>query len=323
MHRETRAPHRGDESRKRRLDLRWPTLRRQFAECVMLPAIGMALPWPLAWRAMRALAARGRAFGRETREAQAMCATQGLLQDPSSWTQRYRLVRIVDHVDPAISATRSDRWMDRYLSVEGDPIPAGPCVFIGFHYGTGFWSLRHLRRLGHRVSVLSAPIDAQHWRAEPLRLAAMQVRQKRVAEAGGAPVIYVGGSAERIRAALSRGTSILALIDVPEPSSATVRVPLLGRDVQLPDGILRIAASQNVPLVGYVAALAPDTGMRRLRFTRLPPDPASALRALATLLDAAIRSDSAAWHFWGQWPRFVVRPAPPTPHDGGAAARVR
>ncbi|HSU42713.1 MAG TPA: hypothetical protein VLN42_00710 [Casimicrobiaceae bacterium] len=293
--------------------------RRQVAECVFLPAIGAALPWPLAWRALRMLAARGRFFDDETMRAQRMCDAQRFVHDRPSWLQRHRLMRIVDHIDAAISATRGDRWMARHLVVEGDPLPAAPCVFVGFHYGTGFWSLRHLRRLGHRVSFLSAPIDAAQWRAEPLRLAFMRWRQQRVADAGGAPVIYVGGSADRIRAALRGGASVLALIDVPEPTTSTATVRLLGHDVQFPDGILRIAAAERVPLAGYVASLDARDGTRHLRFTRLPDEPAQALHALAAMLDAAVRRDPAAWHFWSEWPRFAKRGSSAAAGEGAMA----
>jgi hypothetical protein len=296
---------RGIESRARdgRRDARhrW---RRQVGECLLLPAVAAALPWPLAWRVLRLIAARGHGFGEETAQALVACGQLGYVADTPSWALRHRLTRIVDQVDPALSATRGDRWLARHVAIAGDPLPPGACVFVGFHYGTGFWSLRHLRRHAHRVAFVSAPIDTGRWRGEPLRLAFARWRQARVAAAGGAPVIYVGGSAERIRAALRNGTSVLALIDVPEATTSTARVRLLGRDLSFPDGVLRIAATEGVPLVGFVGSLDPGTGARRLRFTRLPDDPDAALGALATLLEGAIRDDPAGWHFWAQWPRF-------------------
>ncbi|HET8876811.1 MAG TPA: hypothetical protein VFO53_10825 [Casimicrobiaceae bacterium] len=294
-------------------------LRRQLAECVLLPAIGAALPWPIAWRVLRGLAARAGLFDDETMRAQRTCDAQRFVHDRPAWLQRHRLTRMVDQADAAISATRGDRWMVRHLVVEGDALPAGPCVFVGFHYGTGFWSLRHLRRLGHPVSFLSAPIDAAQWRGEPLRLAFMRWRQKRVAGAGGAPIVYVGGSADRIRAALRSGTSVLALIDVPEPTTPTVTVRLLEHDVQFPDGILRIGAAERVPIFGYLASLDARDGTRCLRFTRLPDDPTQALHALAAMLDAAIRRDPAAWHFWGEWPRFAKRVRSESAGESGIA----
>lgn len=287
------------------LDLRWSTLRRQLAESLMLPLIAMALPWPLAWRTMRALAARGRFFEDETRRAQAICEMQHLVHDAGGWARRHRLMRMIDHVDPALSFVRGDRFLDRYVAVDGDPVPTGPCVFVGFHYGTGFWSLRHLRRLGHRVAFLAAPVTAQHFPGQTLALAFMRMRKICVERAGRAPVILVGRSREKIRAALRAGTSVLGLIDVPDASAAPVPVTLLGHDAGFPDGLLRIACEEKVPVLGYIASLDASDGTRRIRFTRLPDDPANAMRTLAALLDAAIRSDPAAWHFWAEWPRFA------------------
>lgn len=279
-------------------------LRRQIGECVALPALAMALPWPLAWRALRGLARRGRCFGSETADAHSMYSNLGFAADVASWTLTHRLTRIVDHIDPALSAARSDRWMSRYVTVDGDRLPAGPCVFIGFHYGTAFWSLRYLRRNGYRVAFLSAILDGTRARVEPLRFAFSRWRQREVERAGGAPIIYVGGSAERIRTALREGISVLALIDVPEPTTSTVPVKVLGHELQFPDGIVRIALTENVPLVGFVARLDCASGARHLRFSRLPDNPQRVMEALAVLLDSAIREDPASWHFWAQWPRL-------------------
>jgi phosphatidylinositol dimannoside acyltransferase len=292
-------------ARKTRLDRVWRAPSRQLAEFFVLPMLAVAVPWPVAWRAMRWLAHRGRFFGAETARAAAMSSKLGFAQDVVPWTARHRLTRMVDHIDPALSFARSDRWMDRYLAVDGDPVPRGPCVFIGFHYGTGFWSLRYLRRLGHRVSFISAPVNAGQAPGQPLHLAFMRLRKVCVERAGAAPVIHVGGSSDKIRAALRQGISVLGLADVLDATTRTVPVPFLGHQARFPTGMLRLARSENVPLVGYVASLDPHTGSRHLRFTRLPDDPSEALHVLAATLESAVRSDSAAWHLWAEWPRFV------------------
>jgi phosphatidylinositol dimannoside acyltransferase len=307
----------------RRLDLTWPALRRQFGECVILPVLTMSLPWPLAWRALRALARRRRFFGAETLRACAVANAEGYVHDAPAWSEWHRLTRIVDHVDPALSFARSDRWMRRHLVVDGDTVPVGPCMFVGFHYGAGFWSLRHLRRLGHRISFLAAPVTERHYPGQPLRLAFMRWRKVCVERAARAPVILVGGSRERIRAALSAGISVLGLVDVPEATTTPVSVAFLGRDGSFPDGLLRLAASEKVPLFAYVASLDPVTGARHLRFSRLSDDPRQALRALVAMLETAIRSDPPAWHLWAQWPRLVRRQAAASADEGSAATRVR
>jgi len=98
-------------------------------------------------------------------------------------------------------------------------------------------------------------------------------------------------------------------------------VPLLGHRVQFPDGILRIASSENVPLVGYVGSLDATTGRRELRFVRLPDDPPQAICALASMLDAALREDPASWHFWSEWPRFSACAHAALAADAGAPVR--
>lgn len=318
MNRDSGAVRGRVTTRMPRLDLRWATMRRQLAECVLLPMLALALPWPLAWRVMRALAARGRFFHGEVVRAQTMCDAQGFVQNATAWAQRQRLTRIVDHVDPVLSFARRDAFIDRHVVVDGDAVSRGPCVFVGFHYGAGFWSLRHLRRLGHRVSFLAAPVTSSHCPGRPLQLAFMRLRKICVERAGGAPVIFVGGSKEKMRAALRAGTSVLGLVDVPEAGVPALPVTLLGHDAWLPDGLLQVARAENVPLFAYVAPLDAHTGARCVRFTRLPDDPGDALRAVAAMLDAAIRRDPAAWHLWPEWPRFLRVPAAAAAPDGRA-----
>lgn len=271
----------------------------------MLPAIAVVLPWRLAFRGLRALTARGRAFERESERAlEASRATIGV-DDAPAFLHAHALTRVVDHVDPVLSFFRGDRYLDRHVQIEGDSLPDVPCLFIGFHYGTAFWALRHLRRQGRRAAFLAARVTARQCAGDRLRLAFMRFRRRCVERAGGAPVIFVGGSRERILAALRAGTSVVGLIDVPDVAHAT-RVSLLGCDVRWPDGLLRLAEAEGVPTVAFVATLDAKTGERRVAFHRLPEQRDAALRALAVMLDDAIRRDAAAWHLWAEWPRFVV-----------------
>jgi lauroyl/myristoyl acyltransferase len=289
------------------------SIRRELRECAVLPAAAILLPWPLAFRAFRALARRAYAFAPEAERACAACAAQGLVGEPQAWSRAQRLTRIVDHVDPALSFFRSDRWLDRHATIEGDPLPAGACLFVGFHYGTAFWTLRDLARRGRRVSFLAAHVTARELPGQRLRLAFMRFRKRCVERAGKAPVILVGGSRERIAQALRDGTSVVGLIDVPDVKEGSP-VTLLGRALRWPDGLLRIADAEGVPVVAFVATLDPGTGARHIRYARMPAERAPALAALAALLDDALRRDAAGWHLWAEWPRFA------TPHAVAQAA---
>ncbi|MDE2209602.1 MAG: hypothetical protein KGJ99_07745 [Betaproteobacteria bacterium] len=283
--------------------------RCQVGECLLLPALAASLPWRFAWPLLQGLAHRGALFKDGAARAVEAASQRGFGTDPVAWTTAHRLMRIIDQIDPALSSTRSDRWMDRHLVADGDTLPPGPCVFVGFHYGTGFWSLRHIRRLGHRVSFLSTPIDASQGAGEPLRRAFMHWQMRQVERAGGAPVIYVGGSVEKIRAALRDGVSILGMVDVPEPSSTgRAQLPFLGGIARFPDGLVRLAASERVPLVAYVARFDPRTGGRQLTLTNLPIGEEDPMRSLAAMLERAVREDPAAWHLWEHWPLFIETP---------------
>ncbi|HSQ82774.1 MAG TPA: hypothetical protein VLU54_16855 [Casimicrobiaceae bacterium] len=285
------------------------TSRRQIGECLLLPALAASLPWRVAWPLLRALARRGFFFADGAARAAQAAAQRGFAENPASWAYSHRLMRIVDQIDPAISSSRGDRWMESHLTVDGDPLPPGPCILVGFHYGTGFWSLRHLRRCGYRVSFLSRPIDASLAPGQPLRLAFMRWRMRQVEKAGGAPVIYVGGSVERIRAALRDGISILGMVDVPQPSSTSrAQVSFLGAIARFPDGLVRLAAAEKVPLVAYLARLDPQSGRRHLTLARLPIGGEDPMQSLVALLERAVRDDPSAWHLWEQWPLFIDTP---------------
>ncbi len=287
-----------------------PTFRRQVAECLLLPMLAVLIPWATLWRLLQRFASRGSFFGVETMRATTMAAQAGFADDASAWAARHRLTRLVDQVDPALSCMRSNRWMRRHLVVTGDPMPAAPCIFAGFHYGAGFWSLRYLRQQGHRVSFLSRPIVSGDFPGERLRYSFERWRMKRAAGAGGATVIYAGGSVDKIRNALRNGTSILGMVDVPPPlSGSRVPVPFMGGEAWFPDGLSRLAASEGVPFVAYLARLDPVTGLRHLTLSRLPVNGEAPMHSLATLLENALRNDPAAWHLWAEWPLFFSNPA--------------
>jgi hypothetical protein len=277
---------------------------RDLRECVLLPAIAVLLPWRLAIRVLRRGAARGAAFDDESAQALAAYGEHRRIDDADAWRRAHAEVRIVDHVDPVLSWFRSDRYLERHVVVEGDPLPPGPCMFVGFHYGAAFWTLRHLRRRGYRAAFLAARVTAEQCPGAPLRLAFMRFRRVCVERAGGAPVIFVGGSRDRIVDALRSGTSVVGLVDVPDALRGQP-VALLDHEVRWPDGLLRIAQAERVPVVAFVASLDRRTGARHVRFSTLSSDPAAAIATLASLLERAIAHDAAAWHLWAQWSRFL------------------
>lgn len=272
--------------------------------CVLLPMMAALLPWWLCWRVLNALSRHTRLFQGDIDRARAVAERHGLVSDARAWQARQRLIRMVDLADAALSGLRADRWMDCHMRIEGDAAPAGPCLFVGFHFGAGFWSLRHLRRAGHPVSFLSRPISLEEFAHAPACHAFERWRMWQVARAGGAPVIFVGGSRDRIRGAWDAGRSVLGMVDVPPPlARRRTRVSFLGREAAFPDGLVKLAEGAGVPIMAYLGYLDAD-GKRRLALKRLPNPSTDSLQALVGMLETAIRQDPAAWHLWAECPSF-------------------
>jgi hypothetical protein len=269
------------------------------------------MPWAVCWRLLHFLVRHDWLYRAETGHAADMAERLGHVDDRPAWCVRHRLIRAVDQADAALSGSRGDGWMDRHLVVEGDSPPAGPCLFLGFHFGTGFWTLRWLRRQGHPVSFLSRPIEPGEFPGAPLCYRFERRRMRQVERAGGAPVIYVGGSVARMQAALRSGISVLGMLDVPPESGRTdVPVPFMGGQARFPDGLLRLAEREGVPVMAYLCRLDTATGKRRLTLVRVPDGLPDKLAFLVTLLDKAVHEDTAAWHLWAEWPRFFTSVPP-------------
>jgi lauroyl/myristoyl acyltransferase len=106
-----------------------------------------------------------------------------------------------------------------------------------------------------------------------------------------------------MQSVFAQGDVVVALIVVPpRAGQVTVPVNLLGRPARLPDGLLRLALREGVPLVPFAMGVDPDSGVRRLDIgTRIAVDDVgAAARAVAADLDALLRRDPAAWHLWTQ-----------------------
>jgi phosphatidylinositol dimannoside acyltransferase len=289
-------------SRSITLHARW----QRFVECVLLPVMSVLLPWPACWRLFAQIAVRSEPFADVTESALREMAARVACPDVSAWRLRHRLTRMVDQVDAALSYFRSDRWIERNLVVEGEIPTRGPCLFVGFHYGVGFWVLRYLRAKGMPVSFLSRRIVPEEFPGACACYVFERFRMRQVARAGGGPVVYLGGSVGRMREIFQAGGSVVGLVDVPPEGNEDRRfLSLLGCRASFPTGLLDLAEAEGVQVVAYVCRLDPATGRRCLSFHSPSMQEPDRLAWLARLLEAAIRSDSASWHLWGEFPRFL------------------
>jgi len=273
---------------------------RDLFELYLAPASAALLPWPLSIRWLRWLARREWLYAAEV--AAAKRARQEVLgvESPAAWCEEFRLVRLVDHADLYLSLTRSDDWMKRHLRVSGAWPLQGPFIAFTFHWGTGFWSLRHLRRAGFRPAMLSTPLGPppalSDWRARyGFR------RNREVARASGEGVIYLGGAKDKLRAHLAAGGVVVGLLDVPPGQTPeSVAVDIFGRPSALPRGMLDLAVELRLPLVPFFLSLDALTGERRLRIC--PPLAGATAEELAPaaaqLLNDAVAACPPAWHRW-------------------------
>ena len=287
-------------------------LLREITECVLIPAVGVLLAWRIHFRLLRLFARLPWLLTDETqRAAEGYRQFHGHAPD-LVWLRQHRLVLLVDRSDAYLSATRGDRWLTRNLSRSGD-WPSGPCLAITFHYGNGLWSMRDLRRAGHRAALVALRFTLDHFAGRRIPYAVARFRFDEVARAGNAPVIYTGGSTPVIRAALASGQTIVGLIDVPPgQAGSTVRTRFLDRDMLLPAGMLQLAAEAGVPVVGYTLDFDYRTGTRRLDIRPVPAGSVESQAAfLATMLAESLRDNSPAWQLWSCASEFC---APREPH---------
>ncbi len=282
---------------------------RDLLELVLLPGLAALLPWPLCFRLFRACSRWGFLYRESCDEALKQAMALGAVHgDPALWQQARRLVTLVDHADFFLARTRSDRWMRRHLTVQGEwPAPSEAAILCTFHWGAGMWGLRHAASRGLHARALIAQHRREAFAGRRIRYAYYTRRIGAVADALGRPPIEVTNSPRPILEALRGGENVLAAVDVPADQVAASEVIMLhGHRARVPRALLRIAVEQQIPVTVYLTGVRMNDGQRTLRVVRLGvfSDVSSLLAAVFEHLEAALGSDSAAWHFWAVAPRF-------------------
>lgn len=280
----------------------------------LLPALAAGLPWPACFRLYAALADAGWPFRAETELAYSAAARYLQPGDARAWKRAHRLVRLVDQADHYLSQHRGDGWLDRYVRTRGEwPASGAPFLALGFHWGAGLWALRSLRRTGHGAAFLSAEVDARQLGIGGAALRQARRRMRELERAGGRAPIYLGGASAAMQAVFAQGDVVVALIDAPpRADQGTVPVTLLGRPARLPDGLLRLAQREGVPVVPFTMGVDGDSGMRQLDIGApiRVDDVAAAAAAIAARLDPLLARESAGWHLWPQAAAFFGSSTP-------------
>ena len=293
--------------------LRLRTELRDLLELVLLPGLAAILPWPWCFAIFKRLARLAWLYREPCEAALFQARSRGWAGvDEAHWLWVRRLVTLVDHADHFLGLWRSDAWMKKHLLVEGTwPPHAHGVLLLTFHWGAGYWGLRHAAAHGLQPHALVASLDTQAYEGRAVMSWYAKSRNAHVARTLGSPTIDVAQHLKRVIHALRDHHALLGVMDVPaDEAKASMTVELLGMQASVPRGLLRLAVDQQVPVVLYVTGLNTANGMRFLRIKSLGVF--SEVKDLATEvfgeLEQLIAEDAPAWHFWGIADRFFRSP---------------
>lgn len=287
----------------------WRLQLQDLLELFVLPSLAAVLPWRLCFAIFRQLA-KCKGLYRNATDAAWPWAKQSIPGlELQQWAYERRLLTLVDHADCVLSCTRSARWARRHVQVSGHwPAPDTPQVICTFHWGAGLWTLQAMRQAGLSVHALAASLQGAQFAGRPVLHRYARWRTAQVVKALGHPTIDVSASLRPVLQALQQNHSVLGVVDVPADNvEANVSVPLLGRSVQVPRGLLRLAAERQLPVTLFTAGLDFKTGRRNwvIHSLGVVPDAIALFDAVFGVLNQAIEASPSAWHLWAEMPRFL------------------
>jgi phosphatidylinositol dimannoside acyltransferase len=285
----------------------WQRLRQEgwdVLELVLLPGLAALLPWRLCFAVFKRLARCDGLYRAPCAQALRVARQYGWAgQDEKHWLWVRRLVTLVDHADHYLGLARTDAWMQQHLHVQGQWPAAGRATLLStFHWGAGYWGLRHAAAHGLRPHALVASLDVPVYAGRTVLTWYARARNRNVARTLGAENFDIARDLKKTIRALRARQPVLGVLDVPvEQAALGVKVPLLGRHITVAKGLLRMAVEEQVPMTYYITGLNMQTGERFLRIEQL--EVCETLQAQADTmfahLHALIQEEAPAWHFWG------------------------
>lgn len=281
---------------------------KDTTELFLLPGLAVVLPWSWSFKAFRSLARLTWLYRDDSEQALAVVQRIVGVEDPDEWLRRRKLLTLVDHADLFLARFRSHKWLDHHVDVVGNwPVGGRAALLCTFHWGAGMWSLRHARLAGMKAHSLVAPMNKANFKGRPVLWSYVKARVQNVSRELGVPTLEVSGSMRQVVRALKGQEQVLAAIDVPADTvSATVSIPMLGAHMQLPRGLLRIAAENGIAVTVFTMGLDMETGRRKLclRQLSITTDSESLSYKVFSFLEEAVKDDTSAWHLWSQFDRF-------------------
>jgi lauroyl/myristoyl acyltransferase len=282
-------------------------------ELVLLPGLAAVLPWRWCFPVFKRLARLRWLYREPCDTALEQARSRGWAGvDEAHWLWVRRLVTLVDHADHYLGLWRSDAWMTKHLQVQGAwPDHEQGVLLLTFHWGAGYWGLRHAAAHGLQPHALVATLASQAYRGRTVLTWYARSRNAHVARTLGSPNIDVAQHLRRVIRALRENHSLLGVMDVPaDGAKASMTINLLGMQARVPRGLLRLAVDQQVPVVLYITGLDTGTGRRLLQIKPLGVYPVveEVAKVVFAELEQIIAQDAPAWHFWGIADRFFGPP---------------
>jgi lauroyl/myristoyl acyltransferase len=273
------------------------------------PRLPVLLPWSWAYACYRTIARSGTVFRAPSEAAAAMAPTCLPIPDMNTFMSDVCTTWLLDTADLYRSQGQPVDWLPTDVEIRGAWPTSGGFLAVTFHYGTGLWLCRSLRRSGHRSVFVSSRFERDEFVRHPRRYRYGTRRLAEVERISGEPIAYRPGVRQSLLASLGRGNVVIGLIDVPPRLAphGQRRVRLLDHAASLPDGLLRLAAEAGVPFVPCWVDIDFATGRRTIVIGEAcAPDPVdAAMAALAADLERLIRTRPAAWMFWQEWAGWI------------------
>lgn len=294
---------------------RWRQEARDLLELWLLPGLAYVLPWAWCYGLFKRMARWNGLYRAATEQARVQAQARGWFpvatKEQEHWLWQRRLVTLLDHADLFLWLRRGVRGVPGgALRVHGKWSPAGhAAVLCTFHWGTGWWGLAHA--VGHlgQAHALVASLDPAHFVGRRVLWRYARLRTRLVGETLQAPAIDAARGLRGMLRVLGQGGAVMAAVDVPADTvEASLQSTVLQRPFRVPRAIFRLACQQHLPVYTYITGVDENNGHRWLQIERIESgdEPELLAQAVFDKLDAAIRQQSAHWHFWSEAPRLFA-----------------
>lgn len=273
----------------------------------LLAVVVVFLPWCVSFKVLRFLTRFG--LGSSALDPTAVVHIQRFFPQVTTPValRQIRLHRLVDLADYYKSWVTTRLWLRRYWRVTGEPLPdpqQHPAVlFVTFHYGAGFWALRHFHERGLSMAALYRPPPPARL-GEYLNSLFFWLRLSSIKRLSGSQPIRVGDNQSELSALVRRlvrdHKPVGVMPDIPTSQEYAVAATLLGQRVYFASALLRLVVKHKIPVALYTSVTDLQDGGRNMQLHVLYEyDCLETLaQKLASCLEQALTNDPTAWHLW-------------------------